>query len=118
MLAVVFLKAIVIKIFIGRLVFIHKDNGFIMNVHTVKKDKMCNIIVINRGEKEIETPRQFLEHFGFEAPKEDCYNSVNMDACLCQVDIEKAFTEHNILFKTDCGDFYVGKLDEVIGDSD
>ena len=79
---------------------------------------MCNIIVINRGEKEIETPRQFLEHFSFEAPKEDCYNSVNMDACLCQVDIEKAFTEHNILFKTDCGDFYVGKLDEVIGDSD
>ena len=79
---------------------------------------MCNIVVINRGEKEIETPRQFLEHFGFEAPKEEYYRTVDMDCCLCQVDVEKAFTEHNIPFKTDCGDFYVGQLDEVVGDAD
>jgi len=79
---------------------------------------MCNIVVINRGEKEIETPRQFLEHFGFEAPKEEYYTTVDMDCCLCQVDIEKALTEHNIPFKTDCGDFYVGQLDEVVGDAD
>lgn len=79
---------------------------------------MCNIVVINRGEKEIETPRQFLEHFGFEAPKEEHYRTVDMDCCLCQVDIEKALTEHNIPFKTDCGDFYVGQLDEVVGDAE
>ena len=68
---------------------------------------MCNIVVINRGEKEIETPRQFLEHFGFEAPKEECYRSVDMDSCLCQVDVEKALTLNNISFEIDCGDFYV-----------
>lgn len=68
---------------------------------------MCTVIVINRGEKEIESPRQFLDYFGFEAPKEDHYRSVNMDSCLCQVDCEKAFVENSILFKKDCGDFYV-----------
>ena len=31
---------------------------------------MCNIVVINKGEKEIETPRQFLEYFGFMPDKE------------------------------------------------
>ena len=36
---------------------------------------MCNIVVINRGEKEIETPRQFEEHFGFLPDKDINYNS-------------------------------------------
>ena len=51
-------------------------------------------------------------------PKEEYYQSVDMDGCLCQVDVEKALTIHNIPFKTDCGDFYVGKLDEVVGYTD
>lgn len=79
---------------------------------------MCNIVVINKGEKEIETPRQFKDHFGFDAPKDEWYEKVNPDQCLCQVDVEKALTEHGIPFKTDCGDYYVGMLDEVKGDKD
>ena len=78
---------------------------------------MCNIIVINKGEKEIETPRQFLEHFGFMAEKETYYNEIEMDSCLCQCDIEKSL-KNKIPFKKDCGDFYVGMLDEVVGDDD
>jgi hypothetical protein len=117
-LAVVFLKAIVIKIFIGTLEFIHKGNGFIINVHTVKKDKMCNIVVINKGEKEIETPRQFLEHFGFMPEKEFGHNTIEMDYCLCQCDFEQALIDNNIPFKKDCGDVYVGMLDEIVGDDD
>ena len=69
---------------------------------------MCIIVVINGGDKQIETPRQFLEHFGFEAPKHEHYQSVDMDNCLCQVDIEDALTENNIDFDTDdFGDVYV-----------
>lgn len=68
---------------------------------------MCYIVIINKGEKEIETPRQFKEHFGFEAPKEEYYSTIEMDYCLCQVDVEKALKENNILFEKDCGDFYV-----------
>jgi len=41
-LAVVFLKEIVIKIFIGMLDVILMGNGFLMNVHIVKKDKLYN----------------------------------------------------------------------------
>jgi hypothetical protein len=79
---------------------------------------MCGLVIINRGEKEIETPRQFKQHFGFEAPKQEYYNDVDMDCCLCQVDVEKSLVEHEILFKIDCGDIYVGDLKNVIGDDD
>lgn len=79
---------------------------------------MCGIVVINRGEKEIGTPRQFEQHFGFKAPKEDYYNEIDIDCCLCQVDVEKALNEHNIPFKTDCSDVYVGDLKNVVGDNE
>lgn len=77
---------------------------------------MCKKIVINCGEVEIETPRQFLEHFGFEAPKETYYHSVVMDYCLCQVDCEKSLNDNDIPFKEYMGDIYVGMLENVIGD--
>ena len=76
---------------------------------------MCGIVVINRGEKEIETPRQFKQHFGFEAPEEEDCNDINIDYCLCQVDVEKALTDNNVPFKKYCGDIYVGDLENVIG---
>lgn len=87
-----------------------------MHKHNVSG--MCNIVVINRGEKEIETPRQFEEHFGFLPDKDINYNSIEIDYCLCQCDIEETFKAKNIPFKKDCGDFYVGQLDEVVGDDD
>lgn len=77
---------------------------------------MCNIVVINKGEKEIETPRQFLEHFGF-MPDEDL-KQINIDECLCSCDIEKALKYNKIEFKKDCGDIYIGMLDDVIGYDD
>lgn len=68
---------------------------------------MCNIVVINNGEKEITTPKEFLEHFGFEAILEPYCKEVFMDGCLCHVDLEKTFTEHGISFTEDCGDYYI-----------
>jgi len=79
---------------------------------------MCNIVVINRGEKEIESPRQFLEHFGFMPDKQIYYNTVEMDACLCQCDIEETFKQNKIEYKKDCGDYFVGQLELVKGDND
>ena len=60
---------------------------------------MCGIIVINKGEKEIETPRQFQEHFGFMPDKEIGHSKIELDYCLCQCDCEKALSENNIQFK-------------------
>lgn len=79
---------------------------------------MCNIVVINKGEKEIETPRQFLEHFGFMPDKEIYYKSIGMDECLCSCDIEKSFKDNSISFKIDFGDYYVGMLEDVVGDDE
>ena len=73
---------------------------------------MCQIVVINRGEKEIATPRQFLEHFCFMPTLyEESYKEMDMDSCLCQADLEESFNSHDIPFKTDCMDYYVGQLE-------
>jgi len=79
---------------------------------------MCYLIVINRGEKEIETPRQFLEHFGFMPKKEFEHGVIELDYCLCQCNYEQALIDNKILFKKDCGDVYVGMLEYVVGDDD
>ncbi len=74
---------------------------------------MCNVVVINRGEKEIETPRQFQAHFGFPAEKDTHYTEVTLDLCLCQCCLEETFKQNNIPFKFDGSDYYVGELDKL-----
>lgn len=74
---------------------------------------MCHTIIINRGDKEIRTPREFEEHFGFPAKGEPYYGEIIQDACLCQVDVEGTFRERGIEFKEYCGDYYVGELDLI-----
>jgi hypothetical protein len=77
---------------------------------------MCEIVVINRGEKEIGNPQQFIKHFGFEAPPREQGAYCRYDSCLCNVDIEAALKEHDIPYKMDGSDVYVGDLENVIGD--
>ena len=73
---------------------------------------MCDSIIINRGEVEIQTPRQFKNHFGFmPIIYEDSISEEEMDWCLCSCDLEKTFNTHKIPFKYGCGDYYVGELD-------
>lgn len=66
---------------------------------------MCIVVVINKGEKEIQTPREFLKHFGINLIDDD--SSTDMDCCLCDIDIEDVFNENGIEFELDWGDFYV-----------
>jgi len=79
---------------------------------------MCDIVVINRGEIEIGSPRQFEKHFGFLPEKNVQLSPIDMDCCLCGYEIEEVFKEKGIEFKKDCGDYYVGELDLVKGDND
>lgn len=80
---------------------------------------MCTTIYINRGEKEIGTPRQFMTHFGF-LPTSSPQNVTmeEMDECLCGFDIEEAFKRKKIEYKIDMGDYFVGQLDLVKGDNE
>ena len=73
---------------------------------------MCQTVVINRGEKGLGTPRQFLEHFGFmPILYEESYSEMDMDSCLCQADLDETFKQHNIPFKYDCMEYFVGQLE-------
>lgn len=72
---------------------------------------MCEVIVINLGEKQIATPREFLDHFGFMPEVDpDFDEEKDMDFCLCGCDMWHTFKVHNIEFEYD-GDWYVGKLE-------
>ena len=75
--------------------------------------KMCQILVINRGEKEIKTPRQFQEHFGFLPNIHEKYNESELDMCLCSCDLDETFKEKEIEYARFMGDYFVGKLDET-----
>jgi len=72
---------------------------------------MCRIVVINKGERELTTPRQFLEYFGF---LPDVSPILSIDECLCGYDIELMLIKKGVDFKEDCGDIYVGMLEDII----
>ena len=77
---------------------------------------MCRKIIINRGEKEIETPRQFLEHFGFLPQKEIPalpFEESELDLCLCGFDIEGTFTSNQVAYVDIRDDLFVGELDLI-----
>jgi len=68
---------------------------------------MCNIVVINRGQKEISTPREFFKHFGFMPDLDFNFDTQGMDECLCNCDIERELIKKGIEFTNDCGDIHV-----------
>jgi hypothetical protein len=75
---------------------------------------MCNKVVINRGEKEITTVGQFMNHFKL-VPDVDrkTIPLEYMDDCLCGYDLEAVFKKHGINHKMIDGDFYIGQLENV-----
>lgn len=80
---------------------------------------MCYVVVVDRGEKELETPKEVKEHFGIELSPYWCYNEVYEDACLCQLDLEKMFDENNIPYKYEPSSMWYhvgGNLDELVFD--
>ncbi|MXV39332.1 hypothetical protein GO491_11705 [Flavobacteriaceae bacterium Ap0902] len=70
---------------------------------------MCQKIVINNGEKEIETPKEFKEVLGFPPMIDDDYNAIEGDCCLCQCDLRSTFMWHDIDFVFDGYDYYIKK---------
>ena len=82
---------------------------------------MCKSVVINRGEKEITTPREFKNHFGYLPTKHDFYaleeneqfSEQELDSCLCFADIVSTLRLNEVQFKNYLGNIYVGELDFV-----
>ncbi|SFC81191.1 hypothetical protein SAMN05421780_11059 [Flexibacter flexilis DSM 6793] len=62
---------------------------------------MCVTIVANNGEIEIETQRQFFEHFGFKIDEDVDNDSPFFDCCLCNMDIDGVLKNLNIPYEMD-----------------
>ena len=75
---------------------------------------MCQIIVINRGEKQIETPKQLIEHFNLSEnqikkhldliEKEDIEKD---DCCICDIDLDLLFADLEVKYVEIDGDYYL-----------
>jgi hypothetical protein len=59
---------------------------------------MCDIILINGGEVEIETVKQFNEFFNTKARMPKGSLPKDQDCCLCQIDIPKELTRLGLPF--------------------
>ncbi|MBP1165065.1 hypothetical protein JOE44_001949 [Chryseobacterium sp. PvR013] len=66
---------------------------------------MCNTIVVNNGEVEIETPQEFVDYFHKEPVKAEMHSTLVMDACLCQVDIEESLSSLKLPYECDGMDY-------------
>ena len=74
---------------------------------------MCSIIVINRGEKEIESIDDFMNHFDCEKLPWLEKISDKKDTCLCAIDVRNYLESQDCSFKTHFGDYYIGQLSEI-----
>jgi len=78
---------------------------------------MCDKIIVDKGRIEIETPQDFIDHFGFTPIIEELsYHRLNMSACLCQIDIKASLDSMDIphVFEYGTsGDAYVGDIEEL-----
>lgn len=75
---------------------------------------MCFTLVINRGEYEIQSPRQFNDFFGKNLIK--VKSKKYLDYCMCGVnfDIEKYLKEQEIFFQPIGGDIYAEMTPEQL----
>jgi len=66
---------------------------------------MCQTIVINNGEKTLQTVREFKKHFNLIGLDEDVL--VVDDWCLCQIDVGEELKKLNIEYEYDFCDYYI-----------
>lgn len=76
---------------------------------------MCQMVIVNRGEIEIGTVKQFKEHFKVDVLiPDDAYDKIDEDCCLCQIDVEAELKKLGIPYAWDYCDYYVGEgLSEI-----
>lgn len=75
---------------------------------------MCQTVVINQGAVEIGTVKQFKAYFRIDTViPENAYDTINEDACLCQIDVGSELKKIGVSYGYDHSDYYVGHLDEL-----
>lgn len=65
---------------------------------------MCVEVVINKGEKEINTVSEFIDYFGANPDPE--LDPICFSGCLCHLDLDSFFVVNKINFWVEDGDKY------------
>lgn len=73
---------------------------------------MCTKIVVNLGELEIQSVKQFKEYFKVEFTDP---SNIDSDCCLCQIDVGAELIKLKIPYAWDFRDYYVGEGLEKVG---
>lgn len=73
---------------------------------------MCQPVIIeNKSAVECETPRELLKELpNLELVKNEMYYKIDMDSCLCQIDLEATFDKAGIVWKCDYMEFRINAL--------
>lgn len=71
---------------------------------------MCPKIIINKGEKEIETIADFYNHF---KPNQKGILTKAYNVCLCGVDIDDFFENKKTPYKRVDGEYFIGEIEEI-----
>lgn len=70
---------------------------------------MCQLV--NKGDNQATTPWEFIKMFpGVKPVLSAGYETLDIDSCLCQIDIEKTFRQAGIKFERVDGDYVVSRF--------
>ena len=71
---------------------------------------MCQMVILGEKRHEIETPRQLLSFLpDLKLVKNEMYNEIDMDSCLCPVDLDETFDNANIKYEKLCMTYVIEK---------
>jgi hypothetical protein len=64
---------------------------------------MCQIVILEKSREEIETPRQLLSFYPeLKLIKNEMYDKIDLDSCLCTVELEETFDNGGIEWECCC----------------
>ena len=69
---------------------------------------MCAVVRVKN--KELETPRQLMTELGLSITDliiSPYHTRIDIDGCLCQIDVDKTLVKSGRVFKRDCMDYKV-----------
>ena len=77
----------------------------------VRLQRESTVIIKNRSAVECETPRELLKELpNLELVKNEMYDKIDMDSCLCQVDLDYTFDKAGIAWECDCMEFRINAI--------
>jgi len=77
---------------------------------------MCQTVIIeNRNVVECETPKELLKELpNLELVKNGMYDKIDMDSCLCQIDLDDTFDKVGIVWECYYMEYRINALQRLV----